>query len=488
MTETVRQNCCTSAALDDRARRAALADAWGRFAGGDDSVPGVDDEILASWYRSRDVHRVDPTRWTPSPVPAPRARQSAHPEVFATLGAAAASLVAHRPPVGAIVTDGDGWAVTSLRGPVGCPRDETPWSEACWSEALSGTNGVGVGLVRRGPTLISGPEHWCLPLHGWSCAAYAVRDVITRDTIATIAIFARDVLEVLELSDDLCTRGRAIENDLRSGAARDGLALVNAFARVSRGHRGTLLAVDDAGGVVAANDEARRWLPRLASGYLVDPALRWRPSAPHVRRFLDRAGKAARACPGWTGRAELGSAFTGTSEVLEVRPVVAASGPVGWLLLGGRHGVCPAAPPGGPGRDGPERDEGARDGRIAAVRGGTVVLLEPAEIRYAESDGHTVWLATDLGRVRATTRGIDNVAAELAAGGLVRVHRSFVVNIDRVSGIEAAKGGGLFLSTDPERDERIPVSRPNAARIRRALGFQPTRTRPRRPCHDSVRS
>lgn len=471
MPESAYRNRCTSPALDDRARRTALTDAWERFAGGDDSVPGVDDEILASWYRSRDVHRIDPSGWTPSRVPAPRARPSPHPGVFATLGAAAASLVAHHPPVGAIVTDGDGSVVTSLREPVGGPRDDACWSAACWSEERSGTNGVGVGLLRRGPTLVRGAEHWCLPLHGWSCAAYAVRDVVTRDTIATIAIFARDALDVLDLSDDLCRRGRAIQSDLRSEAARDGLALVHAFARVSRGHRGTLLAVDDGGGVVAANDEARRWLPRLQAGYLLDPALRWRPSAPHVRRFLDRAGKAARGSPGWTGRAELGSAFTGSSEVLEIRPVVAPSGPVGWLLLGGCHGGCSSALPDGPGPGGPEPDDGDRGGRIAAVRDGTVVLLQPAEIRYAEADGHTVWLATDLGRVRATTRGIDNVAAELAAGGLLRVHRSFVVNIDRVRGVEVAKGGGLILTTGPERDERIPVSRSYGARIRRALGI-----------------
>lgn len=466
VSETVHRNRCTSSAPAGRARRTALARAWERFAGGEDSAPGVDDEILASWYRSRDVHRIDPSGWPPSRVPAPRTRQSRHPEVFAALGAAAASLVAHHPSIGAVVTDSDGWPVTSLRGPTGAPRDA-----ACWSEGASGTTAVGVGLVRRGPILVCGPEHWCLPLHGWSCAAYAVRDAVTRDTVATIAIFARDVVDVLGLSDDLSTRGRQIENDLRTGAVRDGLALVHAFARVSRGRRGTVLAVDDAGGVVAANDEVRRCLPRLPSGYLIDPGRRWRPSAPHVRRFLDRAGTAARASPGWTGRGELGSAFTGTPEVLEVRPVIAPCGPVGWLLVGGRDAECPDAVPDDPGDARPERDGGGRGGRIAAVRGGTVVLLAPSEIRYAEADGHTVWLDTDVGRVRATTRGIDNVAAELAAGGLVRVHRSFVVNIDRVREIETVKGGGLFLGTGSECDERIPVSRPYAARIRRVLGI-----------------
>lgn len=62
------------AVLDDRARTTALAEAWERFAGGDDSAPGVDDEILASWYRSRDVHRIDPCHWAPARTPARRTR------------------------------------------------------------------------------------------------------------------------------------------------------------------------------------------------------------------------------------------------------------------------------------------------------------------------------------------------------------------------------------------------------------------------------
>ncbi len=453
------------AVLDDRARMTALTDAWERFVDGDDAAPGVGDEILASWYRSRDVHRIDPCRWAPSRTPTRRARHSPHPEVFATLGAAAASLVGHRPPIGAIVTDGDGWTVTSIRGPADGPR------EVCWSEAMTGTSGVGVGLVRRGPTVVRGPEHWCLALHGWSCVAYAVRDMVTRDPIATIALFARDPADVLEPSDELRARGRAIEGDLRACAARDGLALVHEFSRVSRGHRGVLLAVDEAGGVVAANDEGRRCLPWLPSGYLVDPAVRWRPADPRVRRFLERSGEAVRAGRECVGRRELGSAYTGAPDVFEVRPVVTPFGPVGWLLLGGRHRECRDGLSDGDGAPVPEPDDGARGGRVPAVHGDHVVLLRPAEIRYAEADGHAVWLATDLGRVRATTRGIDNVAAELAAGGLRRVHRSFVVNLDRVRGIEATKGGGLLLSTDPHRNERIPVSRPNIPRIRRALGI-----------------
>lgn len=306
-------------------RHTSLSAAWERFAGGDDRAPGVAEDILASWYRSRDVHRIDPCRWSPPSVPGRRMRHSPHPEVFATLGAVAASLVAGHPAVGAIVTDGNGWTVTSLRAPIGAAR-----SAVCWSEAMTGTNGVGTGLVGRGPTLVCGPEHWCLPLHGWSCAAYAVRDVVTRDPIATIAVFARDPLDVLELFEELRTRGRAIEDDLRDAAVRDGHALARAFARASRTHRGPLLAVDDAGGVVAANDDARRWLPRLPVGPVLDPASRPRPAAPDVRRILARAGESLRDDPGWTGRGDFGGAFTG---VLDVRPVVTGSGPVGWLLV-----------------------------------------------------------------------------------------------------------------------------------------------------------
>jgi sigma-54 dependent transcriptional regulator, acetoin dehydrogenase operon transcriptional activator AcoR len=109
--------------------------------------------------------------------------------------------------------------------------------------------------------------------------------------------------------------------------------------------------------------------------------------------------------------------------------------------------------------------------RLVAVRADRLVMVPPREIRYAEVDGNDVWLTTDRGRVRARTRGLAALEDALDAGRFLRVHRRYVVNLDRVSEIEPAFKGGLWLVMDAgPRREVVPVSRRRAAALRRALG------------------
>lgn len=124
-------------------------------------------------------------------------------------------------------------------------------------------------------------------------------------------------------------------------------------------------------------------------------------------------------------------------------------------------------------RTGPEVDVASQEhwggnGRIAALADGAVLLLEPHEIRFAEADRHFVWLATDYGRLRAATKGIDNLERELVRHGFARVHRSFLVNPERVRRVDHRGHGVITLSTDHRRVEGIPVSR-RYTRVVRAL-------------------
>jgi sigma-54 dependent transcriptional regulator, acetoin dehydrogenase operon transcriptional activator AcoR len=82
-----------------------------------------------------------------------------------------------------------------------------------------------------------------------------------------------------------------------------------------------------------------------------------------------------------------------------------------------------------------------------------------------------VWLETDQGRLRAATQGMDKVAAELAEAGFLRVHRRYVVNLDRVREIERGFKGEILLIMDDQATSGVPVSRRNAATVRRALGI-----------------
>ena len=105
------------------------------------------------------------------------------------------------------------------------------------------------------------------------------------------------------------------------------------------------------------------------------------------------------------------------------------------------------------------------------MRDNRLVLLRSSEVCFAESDGNDVWLETDQGRLRAATQGMDKVAAELAEAGFLRVHRRYVVNLDRVREIERGCKGEVLLIMDDQATSGVPVSRRNAATVRRALGI-----------------
>ena len=106
-----------------------------------------------------------------------------------------------------------------------------------------------------------------------------------------------------------------------------------------------------------------------------------------------------------------------------------------------------------------------------AVRANRLVMVAPQEIRFAEVDGNDVWLTTDHGRVRARGRGLGRLEVELEGGRFLRVHRRYVVNLDRVREIEPAFKGALWLVMDAgPRREVVPVSRRRAPQLRQALG------------------
>lgn len=110
-------------------------------------------------------------------------------------------------------------------------------------------------------------------------------------------------------------------------------------------------------------------------------------------------------------------------------------------------------------------------GHIAALAGTSVFLLRPSEVRFAESDRHSVWLTTDYGRFKAATKGMDNVERELSQHGFLRVHRSFLINPERVRRVDHKGNGLIALSTDYRQAESIPVARRCTQEVRRRFGI-----------------
>jgi DNA-binding LytR/AlgR family response regulator len=99
------------------------------------------------------------------------------------------------------------------------------------------------------------------------------------------------------------------------------------------------------------------------------------------------------------------------------------------------------------------------------------ILLDPREIRFAEADHNNVWLTSDQGRLLAAARGLDHLEQQLGDKGFLRVHRRFLVNLGRVREIEPGINGTLYLATDTQAREIVPVARRHAPQLRQALGF-----------------
>jgi sigma-54 dependent transcriptional regulator, acetoin dehydrogenase operon transcriptional activator AcoR len=233
--------------------------------------------------------------------------------------------------------------------------------------------------------------------------------------------------------------------------------------------------VDVAGNVVLANTEAAVLLGTPADTPAYAPADRWTPRLPALAQLVGQAMGCASRDPCWNGATQLYVPFLGAPVPVAVRPVPLGTEVIGALLAFG----SPDSADGDPDSEGPSSAAtlgstaprlAAR--RVVAYRQDRWVLLEPAEIRFAEVDHNNVWLMSDQGRLLAATRGLDRLEQELEDQGFLRVHRRFLVNPNRIREIEPGFKGSLFLHTDTRTHESIPVSRRHLADVRRALGLQ----------------
>jgi sigma-54 dependent transcriptional regulator, acetoin dehydrogenase operon transcriptional activator AcoR len=450
-----------------------IAAARERFAAGADSVDGVRPEILVSWYRCREEYEVSPYL-DRAPAAAEGAPHSIeHDVVFAELGGLAAG-AAREAGDDTLVTvadcDGHVLAAWGSRRLLSLAADSNlaPWS--AWSERASGTNGMGTALESKNPVLVRGPEHWCQGFHAWMCAGVAVRDVVTHDPLAALNVSRWRT----PLSDAvlpwLRTAAAATEATLRRRARHTGALLAAVLADAREAPGTPLAAVDTVGKVVLANTEAAVLLGTPADAPAYAPSDRWMPQVPALLQLTRRATARARQDPGWSGSTLLYVPFLDQPLPVAVRPVFDGSQVIGALLaFGSTDDVGSPELPDDP-------DPGSSDPhpfphRVIALRDDRWVLLDPREIRYAETDRDNVWLVTDQGRLLAAVRGLDRLEQELAGRGFLRVHRRFLVNLGRVREIEQGFKGALFLATDTRSHETVPVARRHVPRVRQALGL-----------------
>jgi sigma-54 dependent transcriptional regulator, acetoin dehydrogenase operon transcriptional activator AcoR len=461
---------------DVRLQRVAAARE--RFAAGADTVRGVRPEILMSWYRCREEYEVDPGLDRAPAAAEVSAHTIEHDVVFAELGGLAASADREVDGLDGLVTvaDPDGrilavWGSRRIRH-LAAESNLAPWST--WSEWACGTNGMGTALESHRPVMVSGPEHWCQGFQAWSCAGVAVRDVVTDDPLAVLNISCWQQPLPEPVLPWLRRVSAATEAKLRQRAHHSGALLAAAFANARVSPATPLAVIDPAGNVVLANSEAAVLIGTPADVPAYAPTRRWASQVPALPQLARRVTERARQDPAWTGSTQVFVPFLGTPVPVVARPVLTGTQVIGALLAftasdpGPGLAVTaaePAAPLAGPVQRQPLLK------RVVALRDDRWVLLDPREIRFAEADRNNVWLTSDQGRLLAAARSLDHLEHQLTDKGFLRVHRRFLVNLGRVREVEQGFKGTLYLATDVQAREVVPVSRRHAPQLRQVLGL-----------------
>lgn len=475
------------------------SEARDRFAAGADSVRGVRPEILMSWYRCREEYKVNPGLERAPAAAEASTHAIEHDAMFAELGGLASVAAREVDGLDGVVTvaDADGRILAAwgdrrcLAAAAEC--NLAPWSS--WSEWASGTNGMGTALESHSPVLVRGPEHWCAGFHTWTCAGVSVRDVVTDEPLAVLNVSCPGITMTDAVLPWLRGAAEAARTKLRMRAQHSGIQLAAAFAGARLPAGTALAAVDPAGKVVLANEEAAALLGTPADTPAYSPPHRWTPQIPTVPGLVRHVVQCARADPKWTGATQIFVPFLGSALPVAARPVFSGIRVIGALLaFGTADGSVPAGfgNSGGPGSPsaaasgvagstalGPSAGRDSPPGgtprvipvRVVALRDDRWVLLDPREIRYAEADQNKVWLTSDAGRLLAATRGLDHLERQLEGRGFMRIHRRFLVNLARVREIEQGFKGTLFVTTDTHTHETVPVARRHAPELRQALGM-----------------
>jgi len=463
-----------TAFADDGLKR--TAEAWECFTAGEDTVDGVRPEILTSWYRCREEYGVDPCLDRAPPAAAGESAHSIERDVvFTELGGLATNAAREVSGLDGLVTVTDpGGRILACWGSQrllrhGEDSNLAPWST--WSEWASGTNGMGTALECRHPVMVRGPEHWCRAFHAWVCAGVAVRDVVTHDPLAALNISCWRTPLPDTVLPWLHNAAAATEAKLRQRARHTGILLAAAFADARVAPATPLAAVDPAGNVVLANTEAAALLGTPADVPAYASTHRWTPQLPTLPGLVRRAVERARQDSQWAGSTQIYVPFLAAPVPVSVRPVATGTQVIGMLLVFGSPG---GNPPFGERSDGPllgTMQARPLASRVVAMRDERLVMLDPREIRYAEVDRNNVWLRTDRGSLRAATRGLDRLEQQLEGKGFLRVHRRFLVNLSRIREIEPGFKGTLFLTTDTQTHETVPVARRHVPHLHQALGL-----------------
>jgi ABC-2 type transport system ATP-binding protein len=99
-----------------------------------------------------------------------------------------------------------------------------------------------------------------------------------------------------------------------------------------------------------------------------------------------------------------------------------------------------------------------------------VVLLNPAEILYADAGEGRVFLATPEGRL-PTSYTLAELEGKLSRSGFFRAHRSILVNLQHVKEVIPYTRNSFSIRLDDPEGTKIPLSKSAAAELKAFFGY-----------------
>ena len=102
---------------------------------------------------------------------------------------------------------------------------------------------------------------------------------------------------------------------------------------------------------------------------------------------------------------------------------------------------------------------------------GSIDLIEIDGIFYLEAKGHDTLIRTKRKKPYHSVQRLGQLAEKLPTPAFVRVHREYIVNLNRVRSLTPRKSKDYDLKLDPPVNRRIPIARDRLTKIRKILGI-----------------
>ncbi|MCH8340851.1 MAG: LytTR family transcriptional regulator [Chloroflexi bacterium] len=102
---------------------------------------------------------------------------------------------------------------------------------------------------------------------------------------------------------------------------------------------------------------------------------------------------------------------------------------------------------------------------------GRVLLLEKSQIFYVEAEADDSLIRTARKKRYRHSERLDQVEARLPSPPFFRIHRSYVVNLNRVFELRSRGDDEWELKMDPPVNKVLPVSRRRLRDLRKLLGI-----------------